>query len=254
MRLENSFKFLTGIGEKTEQKLWKNGVTHWDHFQDTDLVSGSRYANAVSFLEKAQKNLQVGNAAFFNTVVPNQDHWRMYENFKEDTTFFDIETTGLNERRNKVTTVSFYRGGETVTLVHGDNLTDERLQEELFKSKLLVSFNGKRFDQPFLTHNFDVTFDQPHIDLMYDCKRIGLSGGLKSIEKQLGIARDLEEDLDGKDAVRLWKRYERRSDEAALEKLVHYNRLDVQNLQPLLETVRDKLRAQVFEPHVNDIM
>lgn len=251
MRLENSFKFLDGFGEKTEQKLWKNGVTHWDDFQGTDVVSGSRYERAASFLEKAQKNLRVGNAAFFNNIVPGRDHWRMYQNFKEETCFFDIETTGLDERRNSVTTISFYRGGETVTLVKGQDLTDERLQEELFKSKVMVSFNGKRFDKPFLEHNFDVQFEQPHIDLMYDCKRIGLSGGLKTIEKQLGIDRDLEEEIDGKDAVRLWKRYERKDDEAALEKLVHYNQLDVQNLQPLLEIVHQKLRKQVFEPHIN---
>lgn len=251
MRLENSFNFLSGIGEKTEQKLWKNGITHWDEFQQNDVVSGARYRKAVAFLEKAQKNLQVGNASFFNNVVDTRDQWRMYANFKEDTCFFDIETTGLSERRNSVTTVSFYRGGETKTLVKDQDLTSERLQEELFDSKLLVSFNGKRFDQPFLEHNFEVTFDQPHIDLMFDCKRIGLSGGLKRIEKQLGIDRDLEEEIDGRDAIRLWKRYERKGDDAALEKLVHYNQLDVQNLQPLLETVRSRLRQQVFEPHLN---
>lgn len=250
MRLENSFSFLSGIGEKTEQKLWKNGVTHWDAFEENGVVSGNRYEKAVSMLEKAQKNLEVGNAAFFRNVVPGKRQWRMYENFRDETCFFDIETTGLDERRNSVTTVSFYRGGETVTLVQGQDLTDERLQEELFKSKVLVSFNGKRFDKPFLTHNFDVSFDRPHIDLMYDCKRIGLTGGLKQIEKDLGIDRDLEEEIDGKDAIRLWKRYDRKGDEAALEKLVHYNQLDVQNLQPLMDIVHERLRRQVYEPHI----
>lgn len=253
MRLENSFNFLSGIGEKTEQRLWKNGITHWDHFQeeDHDVVAGSRYESALELLEKAQKNLEVGNATFFNNVVPGKHQWRMYQNFRENACFFDIETTGLDERRNSVTTVSFYRGGETVTLVKGQDLTDEQLQEELFDAKLLVSFNGKRFDRPFLEHNFDVTFDQPHIDLMYDCKRVGLSGGLKNIEKQLGIDRDLEEEIDGRDAIRLWKRYERKGDEAALEKLVHYNQLDVENLERLMEIVHGKLRQRVFEPHIN---
>lgn len=252
MRLENSFNFLAGIGEKTEQRLWRNGVTHWDEFVENGVVSGSRYEKAVTMLERAQKNLRVGNAAFFNNYIPGKHHWRMYQNFMEETCFFDIETTGLDARRNSVTTVSLYRGGDTVTLVKGQDLTAEALQQHLTGSKLLVSFNGKRFDQPFLEHNYGVTFDHPHIDLMYDCKRVGLSGGLKSIEKQLGIDRDLEEEVDGKDAVRLWKQYERNGNQAALDKLVHYNQLDVQNLKPLLETVHQKLRERVFEPHLSN--
>jgi uncharacterized protein YprB with RNaseH-like and TPR domain len=252
MRLENSINFLEGIGEKTEQKLWQNGVTHWDDFRGTDIVSGNRYATALDQLTTAERNLDVGNAAFFDSLVPDREQWRLYQNFQEETAFFDIETTGLDRQKNTVTTVSFYRGGETVTLIQGKDLTDDRLQEELFKSKILVSFNGKRFDQPFLAQNFDVAFDQPHIDLMYDCKRIGLTGGLKAIEQQLGIGRDLDDDVDGKDAIRLWKRYQRHDDEAALEKLVHYNQLDVQNLQPLLEIVHQTLRETIFEPHVPD--
>lgn len=251
MRLENTFSFLPRVGQQTEQELWRSGVTHWDEFKENGVVSGARYERASRLLRKAKKNLEAGNAAFFNNYVPGKQQWRMYENFRAETGFFDIETTGLSPEQNAVTTVSFYRGGETVTLVQGKELTRERLQKELFASKLLVSFNGKRFDQPFLEKNFGVTFDQPHIDLMYDCRRVGLTGGLKSIEKQLGLARDLEDEVDGRDAVRLWKRYERRNDENALEKLVHYNRLDVQNLKPLLETVRQKLRERVFEPHLD---
>jgi len=57
---------------------------------------------------------------------------------------------------------------------------------------------------------------------MYPCKRIGLSGGLKPIEKEIGIERD-RPDLSGRDAVRLWREYER-GDDDALDTLVSYNR------------------------------
>lgn len=250
MRLENSFIFLSGIGEKTEQRLWKNNVTHWDDFVDNSVITGARYEKAYTVLEKAQKNLSVGNTTFFDEHMPSKTQWRLYNNFKDSACFFDIETTGLDKHRNKVTTVSFYRNGEAKTLIRGQDLTAENLQQELFDSSILVSFNGKMFDQPFLEHNFDVTIDKPHLDLMHLGKRIGLSGGLKSIEKQLGIDRDLEEEIDGKDAIRLWKRYEKQDDKAALEKLVHYNTLDVENLEPLMQIVRDRLRSKVYEPHV----
>jgi len=173
----------------------------------------------------------------------------MYSNFREDACFFDIETTGLDAEKNKVTTVSFHRGGEDRTLIRGRDLTQERLEEELFESSILVSFNGKRFDQPFLEKSFDLDIQTPHIDLMYLCRQLGTSGGLKEVEKQLGIERDLE-DIDGREAIRLWKRYERKNDKEALDKLVRYNRYDARNLEDLLEDVHSRLKKKIYRPHI----
>lgn len=175
----------------------------------------------------------------------------MYRNFCENACFIDIETTGLDKKKNKVTTVGIHRNGESKVLVRDQDLTEKRLQEEIQKSSLIVSFNGKRFDQPFIEHNYDISIDKPHLDLMYTCKRLGYTGGLKSIEKQLGIDRDIE-DVDGREAVRLWKRYENKGDEEALRKLLKYNKYDAKNLQDLIETVHRQLRAKVYEPHAED--
>lgn len=250
MRLENSFIVIPGFGEKTEKRLWKNGVTHWDQIKETDEVTSGQRTKARNFISKAQKNLEVGNTPFFSNKVDSKHFWRLYKNFEQNACFFDIETTGLDQRKNKVTTVSFYRNGESKTLVRGQDLTEENLRKEIFESDILVSFNGKRFDQPFLEHNFDVSFEKPHIDLMYACKRIGLSGGLKPIEKEVGIAREDIDDVDGREAVRLWKKYEKQNDEAALDKLVRYNQYDAENLKRLLEHVHTALRKEVYEPHL----
>ena len=249
MRIENSFILAPGIGEKTEQKLWKNGVTHWDHVEDTSNISDNKKAKLESFLTKARKNLQVGNSVFFGDKLPNKEVWRTYRNFEESACFFDIETTGLDKQRNKVTTVSVYRNGESRTLVRGQDLTVENLRKEFHEASVIVSFNGKMFDRPFLEHNFDLQIENPHIDLMHTCKRIGLSGGLKKIEQELGIDRELE-DVDGREAVRLWKKYEKKGDEEALRKLVRYNQYDAENLQQLLETVHQRMRSRFFEPHL----
>ncbi|MFB6292255.1 MAG: ribonuclease H-like domain-containing protein [Candidatus Nanohaloarchaea archaeon] len=248
MRIENSFVLAPGVGEKTEQKLWEQGITHWDGFRDSNALGSKKREKILDFLKLAERNLDVGNSVFFQDKLPNQSMWRAYQNFKENACFFDIETTGLDRERNRVTTVSFYRAGEAKTLVRGQDLTRERIEEELFESSILVSFNGKRFDQPFLEHNFDLEIETPHLDLMYICKRLGLSGGLKSIEKQLGIDRELE-DIDGREAVRLWKKYENEGDEDALQKLVRYNKHDARNLKDVLEVAHSRLRKEVFEPY-----
>lgn len=240
MKLENSFILFPGIGEKTEKKLWENGIRHWDNLEDS-----SKYSDKIhSHRQKAQKNLEVGNETFFKEKLPNKSLWRSYENFKQNVCFFDIETTGLKPERNKTTTVSFYRNGQSKTLIRGQDLTQEKLEEEMFKSSLLVSFNGKRFDQPFLEKSFGMEIQNPHIDLMYLFKRLGYSGGLKSIEKQLGVDRELE-DIDGRQAIKLWKKYENKGNEEALRKLVRYNQYDAENLQDLLETARKMLIKEV---------
>lgn len=249
MRIENSFILAPGIGEKTEKKLWRNGVTHWDHIEDSDAVGKSRRKKLSSFLEKARRNLEVGNTVFFGDKLPSGELWRMYENFRENVCFFDIETTGLDASSNKVTTVSFHRSGEDITLVRGQDLTRERLEQEIFKSSMLVSFNGKRFDQPFLEQSFGLEIDTPHLDLMYTCRKLGISGGLKEIEDRMGIQRELE-DINGREAIRLWKRYEQKGDEEALQKLVRYNRYDARNLKKLLSEAHGRLEQETFRAHL----
>lgn len=248
MRLENSFVLIPGFGEKTEQKLWKHDVTHWDHVRETDFLSDNKRNKVLDFLEKARKNLEVNNSIFFGSKLGSKRVWRLYRNFEQNACFFDIETTGLDQKKNKVTTVSFYRNGEDKTLIQGEDLTRENLRQEFFESDLLVSFNGRRFDQPFLEHNYNLDIKTPHIDLMYPCKRLGMTGGLKAIEKNIGIERELE-DLDGREAIKLWKKYERKGDQEALDKLVRYNQYDARNLKQLLDIVHTRMKDQVFEPH-----
>jgi uncharacterized protein YprB with RNaseH-like and TPR domain len=243
MRIENSFLPVHGVGEKTERRLWREGITHWDDFEKSSVgsVTGKRIGE---FIESARDHLDAGNMEFFADAFPSGSRWRLYENFREQTCFFDIETTGLDARHSEVTTVSFHRAGETTTLVRGEDLTQAAIETELRKAGLLVSFNGKRFDVPFLEQSFSLSIDQPHIDLMYPCRRLDLTGGLKAIEHAVGIDRD-RPDLSGRDAVRLWHQYER-GDEQSLRTLVSYNRADTVNLQLLLDTVAKRLHDEVF--------
>lgn len=55
--------------------------------------------------------------------------------------------------------------------------------------------------------------------------------------------------LDGvgyKTEQRLWRQWERRGDERALEKLVEYNLADTANLKPLANILYRMLREKVF--------
>lgn len=97
----------------------------------------------------------------------------------------------------------------------------------------LMSYNGARFDLPILKDQLRVDLEVMffHRDLMLDCWTQDLKGGLKNVERRLGIHRDTE-GVDGLAAIRLWHAY-RRGEPEALELLLRYNREDVENLEAL---------------------
>ncbi len=244
MRLENTFIGADGVGERTERRLWEQGITHWDEF-DPVVLGAKRGRSVAEFVDTARDRLADDDAAYFDSTLPSGERWRIYENFSEATTFFDIETTGLDHERDRVTTVTFHRDGDTTTLIRGDDLTRGAVREQFERSDLIATFNGKRFDVPFLETSFDLSVDVPHLDLMYTCRKLDLSGGLKQVERDLGLDRD-RPDLSGRDAVRLWREHERGRD-GALDTLVEYNREDTVNLKRVAERVTDDLHERVFE-------
>lgn len=252
MRLRNSFIAVDGIGERTERELWQSGVTHWDAFDGPTVPGvGPTLAERIeAFVTEATARLERGDAGYFAAALPDREQWRLFEDFRDRAAFVDIETTGLSQQRDEVTVVSVHRGSETRTLVRGEDLSRGALDTAIGDAPLLVTFNGAQFDVPFLETEFGLTLDHAHLDLRYPSRRIGLTGGLKAIEQDLGIDRDRPE-LTGRDAVRLWRRYTRRGDRDALETLVDYNRQDTTNLAALADTVVDRLHAQVFETAVN---
>ncbi|CAI50648.1 ribonuclease H domain protein [Natronomonas pharaonis DSM 2160] len=242
MRLENTYIAVDGVGETTERELWASGARTWSEF-DPSLCGPTTADRIESFIEQARPRLDADDSAFFDRQLPSSERWRLYENFRDEACFFDIETTGLDQMRDTVTCVSIHQGGETETLVRGDDLTQGNL-EALLDGPLLISFNGARFDVPFLETAFDIDIEAPHLDLMYPCKRVGLTGGLKAIEPEVGVERD-RPDLSGKDAVRLWRDHERGVD-GALETLISYNREDTVNLKTVADSAVERLDRKLL--------
>lgn len=153
--------------------------------------------------------------------------------------FLDIETTGLSAFSADITVIGIYlcRGSETdcVQLV-GEDINRHSLLETLDGVDIIYTYNGHRFDLPFIKTRLGVNLEDlfKHRDLMFDCWRCNLRGGFKAVERQLGIPRELVE-VDGRAAVRLWWRYVETFDLEALDTLLAYNREDVVNLKELKE-------------------
>jgi len=155
--------------------------------------------------------------------------------------YLDIETTGLTPSGCEITVIGIYLcRGETAVFVQlvGGDVTVESILEALSGIDVIYTYNGSRFDLPFIHAHLGVNLAEKfhHHDLMFDCWRNRLFGGLKAVERQLGIKRKLAE-MNGYEAVRLWWKYVDSFDLDALNKLLEYNKEDVLNMKVLKDTL-----------------
>ncbi len=152
--------------------------------------------------------------------------------------YLDIETTGISRYSKNITIIgiALETGNEEMEMVqlYNENLNDVRVFEALEGVDEIYTYNGSRFDLPFIKFSMGIDLNKEfeHRDLMYDCWKKNLKGGLKKVEKLLEIERELK-DVDGAEAVRLWWQYVNGYDEEALRKLLLYNSEDVINLKVL---------------------
>jgi len=160
---------------------------------------------------------------------------------KLDIAYLDIETTGLSPARGEITVIGIcleHNNYQQVIQLLGDDISCADMLNLIENIKILYTYNGTRFDLPYIRTRLglDLTKYCHHIDLMFECWRRNLYGGLKGVEKQLNIKRNLTE-INGKMAVRLWYDYKFYGNQQALETLLEYNKEDVLNLR----LIREKL-------------
>ncbi|HVL87974.1 MAG TPA: ribonuclease H-like domain-containing protein [Candidatus Thermoplasmatota archaeon] len=250
--IENSFIFLPRIGEKTELGLWRRGILDWEAYRRRvpEGIGEDTHALHVNLIDHASRALYERQAWRLAALFPNREHWRLWEALSDRAVYVDIETTG-NGRWPDITVVGALDHTGVRTFIAGVNLARGALNEVLSKASMLVTFNGSQFDLPLLKQKGVKLPKVPHVDLRFAAARVGLTGGLKAIERELKLSRDPDLDgLSGYDAVLLWRRWERNQDTRALDTLVRYNRADIENLRPLAQEVYARLRNECFESHL----
>lgn len=243
--LKNTFIHIPRVGEKTERKLWEQNYTDWDTIitsQTVDALGPSTAARVKEFAEKSKRALTRNDGAYFQALLNSQHTWRGYKEFAANTAYVDIETTGLSKYTSVVTMIAVHNTvSGTKLFIRGQNLDEFNAHIEQYPH--IVTFNGAQFDLPFMEHCLNSEFHALHTDLRYPLAQLGFTGGLKQIEKDLNITRDEADGLTGKDAVRLWHKYES-GDRDALETLKAYCEADTQNLEDLYQHVYYEKRKE----------
>ena len=235
--LERSFIHLPGVGPKREVAWWRAGILTWADFLDRGPagVGPARFAAGRPLVEQCLAALAAGSgrgAAGLASLFPAAEHWRFWPLLNR-VVYLDIETGGLEGEWGGVTVVGLWDGERLEQLVADHNMW--LINDCLRDYDVVCTFSGTCFDIPVLKQNFPLMYFPPlHIDLRFLLKRLGLTGGLKRIEKMMGLDRPGQvADLDGREAPRLWQQY-LAGDPQALDTLLLYNAQDVQNLEPLL--------------------
>ncbi|MBN2156806.1 MAG: ribonuclease H-like domain-containing protein [Candidatus Lokiarchaeota archaeon] len=233
--LENSFRIIRGIGEKTEKSLWDLGIRSWDDIEMKNCpngISNNLWRIIRENIYEYKKLLRRNDYRTLNETIPKDLTWRAIPNYQGRIAYLDIETTGLSYNNSQITTIAVFDGKTVNTFVDGINL--RKFRRFIGQFPTIATFYGKCFDIPFIRNYLGIEMPQIHFDVCFLLKKIGFSGGLKAIEKQFRFSRGILSKLDGYHAVLLWNQYRKTRDERYLETLLAYNAEDVLNLEYLL--------------------
>lgn len=246
--IRQHFSMFSGVGPKREQTIREAGVSNWQQFLDSKEIAGltDRVQRPLrQEVRKWSKAVERGDVDFFAKNLPRAEHWMLFELFGDSVRYLDIETTGLSARHDDVTVVGIYDGQRFHALVKGQGLSSKAIKDALGDCKLLVTYFGSVFDVPFLRVNFpELHLDLPHFDLCFAGRKVGLTGGLKTVEIALGLVRDDSiAEVDGFEAVRLWRAHQR-GNPTALKTLVDYNEADTRNLEHIASVIHERLSQQ----------
>ena len=190
--LRNTFIHLPGVGPTASGRSGSKGFS-------TGTLPGScggglaagthALESAAPLVRQSLEAVAGGDAGFFQPLLPRREAWRLYPEFADRALFLDIETTGLSRYYDEVTVIGALGGGELALFVRGINL--DQFPAYVAQFPLLVTFNGSQFDVPFLRAHFpQARLDQAHIDLRFVLASLGYRGGLKAVERNLGLRRD----------------------------------------------------------------
>jgi uncharacterized protein YprB with RNaseH-like and TPR domain len=234
--LHSFLELLPGVGPRRAAALRQEGCRNW-----VDLLNAPCPLAGLDFFEwdetragaeTALRALEADQVAYFAERLPARESWRILAQWFDQASFFDIETSGL-EADSIVTLICCYHDDRPLHFLADENLDD--FLDLLEQVKLLVSFNGASFDVPRVLDRFHIPhLPCAHVDLRWLCHHAGWRGGLKKIERGLGLCRPPDLDgLGGAEAVWMWQAWSEKRDERARRTLERYCAADTAMLKLL---------------------
>ena len=147
--LTNTFIHIQGIGAKTEQRLWNSGIRDWDSLSGdlrTTAPAGRKF-----FLEKgieeSQRHLANFNPAYFSKLLPSNQGWRMFPDFRNSTVYLDID--------GFFAVLLWEEYQQTVNHKVLDTLLAYNIQDTInLENLMVIAYNLKLRDTPFYKSHY----------------------------------------------------------------------------------------------------
>lgn len=185
--------------------------------------------------------------------------------------FLDTETTGLSHGAGTVAFlvgVGMIEAGELVVRQYMMRDYDEeafvlrRVQRDLSRCQVLVTYNGRSFDMPLLETRFIMqrmpldTSEIPHADLLHTARRVWklrLKRCTLSYLEELIFHEPREDDLPGAEVPQRYFDYLKRRDFSLLEDILRHNAQDIASLARLLFVLGRLHENPLSAEHLQDI-
>ena len=166
----------------------------------------------------------------------------------EDVIFLDLETTGLgNSPVFLIGAMEWREGTFEVRQLFARDYSEERAilglyREALRPKQLLVSFNGKTFDVPFvrtraIARGVPKPKDAPHFDLLHECRRIWREClpdcRLQTLEHRI-CGRLRFGDIPGAEIPEAYHAFVRTADAWQMVEVLKHNMLDLITMADLM--------------------
>ncbi|MDP6524608.1 MAG: ribonuclease H-like domain-containing protein [Kiritimatiellia bacterium] len=165
-----------------------------------------------------------------------------------DIVFMDIESTGLNNSPLFLIGVMLWQnGGFEVRQFFARNYAEEagviiRFIEECYPRKLLVTFNGKSYDMPFIraraaANGLPFDLQPPHFDLLHESRRVWKDTlpdcKLQTLERHI-CKRNRHGDIPGSEIPDAYHAYVRTNDAWQMVEALKHNMLDLVTLADIM--------------------
>ena len=246
-----TFQLADGVGPGREHRLWAAGITSWADFPAPPSVALTPRLDSVlrAAIERASDARERCDAEALATLLPPREHWRLLPLLGDDAVYLDIETGDDVFGREGISAIGLCDRSGPRLLLAGRDL--EAFPEVARGHSMMVTFNGLSFDLPILSRAFpDWRPPACQLDLRHGLGRLGWQGGLKAIERSVGLRRpDHLDGIGGWDAGWLWRRGQQ-GDRAALRVFAEYNLYDVINLRTLAALAYNALVEGLAAPAV----
>ena len=169
-------------------------------------------------------------------------------NFK-DYILFDIETTGLNRTKDFMYMFGICEKKDK-NLIYSQYYIEDEAEEkelilkvnELLNTKKVISYNGDRFDFPFIRKKMEKynisKVDFENIDIYRQLQKLNFfldEPSLKAINLGKRLGFDVHDHVNQQEMPKIFKMYQELKDKEMLSKLIYHNYIDLQVLSYIYE-------------------